>query len=339
MKKLPVTGLTLTTALAVASAPAADEFVNPHRFGMSYRAAYEMTADFGGLGAFAAMTAPGPAAGAAVDRTYDNGFNMIDVSGNAGGMTTFWGYTSPAQIVGGNLVLSSSSSAGGTTAQGREDDPQNGFEMSYGRRLLRLGKATMGFEGAFNWVGVSINDRQALTGTTTVINDSFALGGIIPPAAPFAGTFGGPGPLISSTPARATATGASAITGSRNLESDLYGLRLGPFVEIPVTKRLDLEIGAGFALAYAASSYTLAETVTIAGVGTQVNNGRSSNRDVLFGSYLRGQAALRLNDRLRLFGGAELNNLQNIDQSAAGATATLNLKKSVFLNVGISLDF
>src|SRR5690242_3901630 len=72
--------------------PAAPEFKN--RIGLSYRMGLNITVDFkklGGLG----LSNPGPATGGAVNRNYDNGYNRVDSSGNAGNQTWYWGYSSP----------------------------------------------------------------------------------------------------------------------------------------------------------------------------------------------------------------------------------------------------
>lgn len=52
-----------------------------------------------------------------------------------------------------------------------------------------------GLEGAFNYTDLSIRDGRTLFGNVNRVSDAFAIGAIIPPLPPYAGTFGGPGPL------------------------------------------------------------------------------------------------------------------------------------------------
>src|SRR5215813_4119479 len=63
----------------------------PNRFGLNYRMGLNISVDFRKLGGLA-LSQPGPATGSAVNRTYDNGYNRVDSSTNAGGVTWFWGY-------------------------------------------------------------------------------------------------------------------------------------------------------------------------------------------------------------------------------------------------------
>ena len=66
------------------------------RLGISYRGAFNVTANFTGLGGYTSMNKPGvpgptPTTGGpgTVVRTYDDGFIGVDISGNAGGTTTY----------------------------------------------------------------------------------------------------------------------------------------------------------------------------------------------------------------------------------------------------------
>lgn len=63
----------------------------------------------------------------------------MDISGNAGGQTWFWGYEDASQLVnGGSIVLSALSSPANVSSLDREGNPQHGFEINY---QLELGDA------------------------------------------------------------------------------------------------------------------------------------------------------------------------------------------------------
>ena len=93
-------GLLLVTSLASAQINEREKFSgiedateppNLNHFGLSYRAGFNINASFKNLSSSPA-SAPGlPIQG--VDHNYDNGYNRVDASGNAGGMTWNWGYT------------------------------------------------------------------------------------------------------------------------------------------------------------------------------------------------------------------------------------------------------
>src|SRR3954467_4203873 len=99
--------LALPLVLAAATAwsqstnlPAADESfptvklepvqpITKNRIGLSYQMGLNITVDFRRLGGLA-LSSPGPATGTTVNRTYDNGYNRVDISTNAGGLTWHW---------------------------------------------------------------------------------------------------------------------------------------------------------------------------------------------------------------------------------------------------------
>ncbi len=58
---------------------------------------FNIQVGFKNSGAFAARTDPGPAFGSAYNRSYDDGFNRLDTTGNNHGTgyantTWYWGY-------------------------------------------------------------------------------------------------------------------------------------------------------------------------------------------------------------------------------------------------------
>src|SRR5262245_46217918 len=62
-----------------------------NRIGLSYRMGLNISAKFKKLGGLQ-LSDPGPATGSTYNRTYDNGYNLVDSSGNNGGTTWNWGY-------------------------------------------------------------------------------------------------------------------------------------------------------------------------------------------------------------------------------------------------------
>src|SRR3954452_21283028 len=86
--------------------PEQPDYLN--RIGLNYRMGLNMSVDFRHLGGLAGQN-PGPQQGSAVNRNYDNGYNRVDSSTNAGGLTWNWGYNSPHSVQDGNLVLQSDS--------------------------------------------------------------------------------------------------------------------------------------------------------------------------------------------------------------------------------------
>src|SRR5205085_771747 len=101
-----------------------------NRFGLSYRAGFNITARFknvgnvGRPGGSANGRDPGPATGGDVDRFYDDGYNRVDISGNGFGLTSFWGFKNAGQIV-GDTVEMHSTTASPITSKTIDSDPEH----------------------------------------------------------------------------------------------------------------------------------------------------------------------------------------------------------------------
>src|SRR5438552_5371872 len=210
-----------------------------NRIGLSYRIGLNMTVDFRKFGGLA-LSDPGPRSGTTVNRNYDNGYNRVDSSTNAGGQTWYWGYQNSRSVQGDNLVLQSYSTLNNANSNNRQEDPQHGFEFNYLRELYHKEHWRLSAEAALGYSHISIIDTRALRNTVYRTNDTFALNGVIPPNAPYYGTYEGPGPLISSNPSDRTTdvlVRSATITGDRNLDANVFTLRLGPYLEIPLNDR------------------------------------------------------------------------------------------------------
>ena len=226
--------LSLSLSLLVISAANADvadsSMWKRNRISVSFKATFNVDAEFVDPGTTFALSDPGPDTGGAEERTYDNGLNRVDITGNDhGGVigTWYWDYTDPGQIAGGGITMESTkaTASGSTTAT---DEPYLGFEMTYNRELGSKGRVHYGVEGAFGFFNVSITDTDPLPGTTTVTTDTFSLDGQIPAAPPTGYTFEGPHQVISSTPTRTvTTTTGTGIAGARTVDANVYGFRRG----------------------------------------------------------------------------------------------------------------
>ncbi len=309
------------------------------RIGLGYRMNFNMSAKFGNVGGMIATSNPGPATGSNVDRTYDDGFNRVDVSGNAGGQTWFWGYTDASQIVGDTVVMHSRSVS--STSSEETDDPQHGTELTYNIELGATKSWRWGMEAGASYTAFNVTNSKPMSGNVVVISDAFALNGVVPPMAPYSGTFNGPGPMISSTPVRTISTtpGGATITGERALDADLFGFRLGPYLEIPIASRMALSFSGGLAVVVVSSDFRFHETVTIPGSGSTSRSGSGNDDAVLAGGYLSGNLSYALTDRVSLFGGVQYYVLGDQEQTANRKSATLDLGSSVGVLLGATFSF
>ncbi len=319
-----------------------------NRFAVSYRLGLNITADFKRLGGFTAVNqggvGPGPATGGHTDRTYDDGYNKIDIRDNALGLTWNWGYDNSSQVPdpGNNVILfHSSSSKANVSSKNVGDDPHHGFEFIYNRRVCDAGNGWWGIEAAFGYTDVSIGDGRPLRGNVSVLTDTYDLGGVFPPSPPpYRGDYTNAGPLISDSPSRSfqNVPGAARITGTRSLDAGVAAFRVGPYFELPASTNLSFQISGGFAMAAIDSEFRFSETVEISGV-RQTRSGRSHDDGVVPGGYVQGTVIWKLNKELDIFANAQYQALSSYSQTVKGKRAELNMGESIFVSVGLGFSF
>ncbi len=325
-----------------------------NKVSLSYRMGMNITVDFNRLGGFPALSDPGPATGGTFNRNYDNGsYNRVDSSGNLGGTTWYWGYESPSQLQGNSLVMESSSSPANASSKNRDNDPQHGLELSYSRQLYRYKNLRFGFEGAFGYTLVDASDGRKLFSTVNRITDSFIIpGGVsVVPSAPYHGTFLGPGALMSSAPERNTSiiSRNAIITGERTIDSDVFTLRLGPYMEVPVYRNLSFLFGGGLTLVSANTDFSYHETVTLGDTG-QVSEPRSSSgsqSDFLVGGYVSGTLSYAITPEVGLFSGVQFQSAGRSvtdsrvinQQTVTRKESVLDFGESILLLFGVNYSF
>jgi hypothetical protein len=323
--------------------------VRLNKLGLSYRMGLNITADFNKLGGFERMTDPGPATGSTYNRTYDNGYNRVDSSGNAGGQTWYWGYQNANSVRGNSLVLQSEASPNNLSEKNISDDPQHGLELSYSRELSRGDWWRAGGEFGVGYIPLSISDSRTLRGQVNRITDTFSLGGVVPPLPPYHGTFEGPGPLIDSSPDRAQTvfSQASTVVGERKLDSDVFVFRLGPYFEVPITEKFSAIVSGGLTLVYAASDFSYTETVTISDLGQVRRSSSASEDDFLVGGYAGLTLAYAITEEFGVFAGAQYQAAGRAVSSTptlkghpmTNKEAVLDMGSSIVVSLGISYSF
>jgi hypothetical protein len=328
----------------VASEPGWKE--QPNRVGFSAKFGFNVSATFQTLNPSlpaipGSPTDPGPATGGGVDRIYRDGFVRRDASGNQGGTTWFWGYTDAAQIDRNADQIAfgaTTTSTKGATAEA-EDAPYFGFELDYSRRVTELGPGVLGVEVAFSAVNVANEASSQLARSTTHITDRYPLGGILPPSAPYTGTAAGPGPVIGDAPTRTSSQEIAQITARQELETQLYGFRLGPVYELPLGTRLTVSFSAGLAAVLGESDYTVSSRSASPGGGVVGASTAVADTDWLLGGYARASLSLGISRRLGLFAGIEGQFLEDLELGSTAGTVTLDLGTPVYAFAGVHVGF
>jgi hypothetical protein len=292
-----------------------------------------------------------------VNRNYDDGYNRVDDRGNNWPgyppATRNYGFLYESQRVldPPSVVMHSSSSAANVTGAELNDDPVPGFELTYSRELFRTGSARWSLETAFGYSYLSVRDGGTYAAGVTTINDAFGVPpnaagggpGVIPSPGNSTGVAGTP--LLDSTPVRtitsvaAGAPGSAIITGQREFHANLFGFRLGPAVELPLSRKLAVALSGGFALAYAESDFSFSESVMVSGVNSPPNPASGSGNGWLPGFYFAANLSLALSDSWALVGGAQFEDVGHYTQNLNGKQVDLDLSKSIYVTVGVSYSF
>ena len=335
-KHLLASTLALTPVLFAASLRAGDApadhsnwFSFGPQFGLNLRARFNHVGNVN-------PASPAPATGG--DRTYDDGFVRVDSSGDQGGLSWNWGYQNAGQVQGSTLTMHSASGAPDGSLE-QSDDPHAGFDLAFGRSFGRVLGGQWGLQAAFDFTSITIHDHNPVSGTATMISDAFSLGGITPPAAPYGGSFNGPGPLLGDTAVRTTTSEAVLITGERTLDAQVYALRAGPYYEFSFSRRWSGRLGGGVAVAVADTSYSYHETITF-GSGLVVNHaGSSSGVEFQAGGYLEGKLLYAITPRMSLYAGAQYEYLGTFSRSAGSEQAQLDMSSAVYVLLGVQWDF
>jgi hypothetical protein len=326
----------------------------PNRVSVGAKFLFNVSADFQH---FATPQNAGPGVGVAQgEHFYDDGYVRVDAGNNVGGQTWFWGYDSAAQLNAGNLLLHSAPSpADGLTR--RENDPQYGFEVNWARYLGQFYSGDTpvagGLEFSFGLTELNFNQRAAVTGGVGVTEDAYPVPPALAPLIGFLPTpyrqdeFGAPNFYrFPDSPATRNTIAANA-TALENLKLDgrMYGLKLGPFFEVSLGRRLTFLLNGGLALAAVDSEFRYTESYTLSGLTGGYNyanparSGSASETDWLVGGYIGGRFNWAIARNWSLFLGAEYQNLGDYSLRAGNQGVKLNFGQSFAINTGVGYSF
>jgi hypothetical protein len=282
-----------------------------------------------------------------ISPVYDDGFVLPDVSGGAGGKTWNWGYLSENQVVGDSLEMHTLTDSPSVGRTGQSDDGlQAGFEVMYGRELgrFKIGKRTAawGVEAGFTSLNSQLETGNQYIGTMAVKTASYGLGGIVPPTAPYSGSFDGPGPLIDLLPYDVRENDALATsTVDSEIDSWIFGLKLGPFLEVPLSRKFTAKVGAGLTALAVQTDFAVQQQVRVPGIPDSLLFWQSSTSemDFVIGAYGLATVSYAVSDFLSVYAGGQYQFLSDVTVSTGGTQATIQFDRSFELIVGLSTSF
>jgi len=280
----------------------------------------------------------------------------FDPTGTFPGITQNWGYDNSARqrdgsaAIGGFPTVSMTRLASGADplTDKIDDDPNPGFELVYARQLYVSDQWHFGVEAAANFTSIGLRESGTTSGSGFL--DAFQyFPGTSPPNSPtangepFQGTFG-PGTggpqyaLISDSAAGSTAVPVS-VAGQRKFDADLWGFRLGPYVERQLSRRWAVNLAGGLAVAIVNGDASWSQTLTVNGVTDPTYSGRAKDSDVLWGWYVGGNVTWHIDRRWDVTGGVQYQDVGIYSQNAGARQAELDLSQAIFVSIGVSWRF
>ena len=310
----------------------------PAEFGVSAGGAFNMKARFGSTADTLQRANDPGAATAGTDHTYDDGYNRVDSSGNAGGLTSDWGYQNSSQYNpagDGSIRMNSAQTIINPAASSAsQDTPQPAISVYWQQDLTKCAVWNLGVRAAFNWQRINL-DAHALEATTsTTISDTYSLGGVTPPGAPFNGSYAGPNPLLGDDPSLTRSISSAAgptLLGSRSIDGDLFGLDLGPTLSVNITDHVRAVFSAGATLAWIRSDFSYNDGA--------LASGSTTDDKALFGGYAGADLQYRICETWGVFVGATHTHLENFTQQAQGHTAELKFNGCYDIHTGVYFNY
>jgi hypothetical protein len=287
---------------------------------------------------------------------YDNGYVLTDISGNAGNQTWYWGYDNSSQVNLGNHTISfDRASMGGLPKvgdSGEDDLSQAGVELTYNRELgIKEDWHLMryGLEFAVNWMPINMDNRMAYGISRSRLTDTYGFtpgttppGYNVPTELPYQGTYQGPNFVINVPPissVTAMLPNANYLV-QQHFDANLWGFRLGPYVEMPLSKHWSVHLSGGLAVGLLDGNMSWNETLTVPGTTTDIfRSGSGSDNQFLWGYYVGLSAVYQFNERWGVEAGVQFQDLGTYNHTFGPRAVELDLSKSLFVHAGISFSF
>jgi hypothetical protein len=312
---------------------------------------------------YGANALPDPSAAAKTDRSYDDGYNRVDASGNLGDgaagplatRTGYFGFSTDSQVnlQTGTLALHRAQTAPGFSQGTQHPDTRPGVSVN-GRLSLgstEVGRRDWGFEAGLDYARFNQSSNGAESAAIRLLTDTYALGGVVPQRAPYNGRFSPlPGDQrIGDTPTRAITTVAGTANGTRSFRAKTSVLRLGGWFEVipsgPAVAASErdhwsLLAHAGPALVFTRADFSVDEQLQVSGLaaGPRVVDAASRRRTDI-GGFAGLKARRTIGERCALLVWGDYLAGGKLTVAGASRFARLDLSRSYLLGVAFEVQW
>ena len=257
-----------------------------------------------------------------------------------------------------------------TTSEGGHFSEETGMvagvEMEYTRTFGRISRRIQwGLTAGVTLNSISSQTSGSVTSTLNSHTDYYAIHGTLgtvpegglggPTGVPYVvdGVIISPSGLETTVPLNQTqdgnstnnsVAGGATVNGRWTVKGAYFMMKLGPSIHAQFNDRWEMTASAGFAGAYAGTTYTAAESFSVAALPTTVVAGvqdvqQSTDTAFLSGYYADLTIQWAANDRTGLFGGVTAQQLSSYTQKVADRTALIDLGTAVGVRGGITIKF
>jgi hypothetical protein len=273
---------------------------------------------------------------------YDDGYVRTDQTGNAGGLTSFWGYQNASQVNPDNhtLLMHQTTTFSATTSGSGNDSPYFGAEVAGGGNFWRKEHWRIGWELGCGVLPISIKNQQNLPVNVNRNLITFDTGDIVVPTAPYNGGPSGIGPLINATGTMVgSETLAGTFSGTQTLEATLVAIKLGPTFFWDLSRYVGLQAGVGPAIGVVPGTLKFEETIQLSDGTAPHSSGKVSSTEVTFGGYVNVVATVHVGKNADLYLGGQYLPLGNVSFGGNGRNADLKLDGQINFMAGINWPF
>ncbi len=300
--------------------------------------------NFSRLGAYGSVAGAGPETGGAIARNYDDGFNRVDATGNAENTTVNWGYRGATQLRDDQLVLSTTSSPGTLSRSDAGDFVQPSANLEYRGSLGDAGNSDWGLLIGIGYQHIDGRASGTFMTTAEVLEDSYSLNGTPPealPPAPFEGSPDADVPRIGSVPTRTIRTlgDARVLNGTWALDTDVFPITGGLYLESQLTGRLNSVLSAGILALIISSDQSYRESSTIGTSEPVTVSGHGGSSDFVVGGFVQLGLDWALWDKASLTAAARWQPSESFRDSIDGRRAEIDFASAFAVHAGVSFRF
>ncbi len=281
---------------------------------------------------------------------YADGFVRGSISTNSP-YTWNWGYSNASQVQGNTLQLSRFDAAPRVGAVDGGSQSAFGGELRAGFEALRFEMferdIRFGLEAGYSFSSISASGSGSVTRTSSYSTAIYSLIGpggqpIIPPGAPYSGTFDGPGPLIPVAPiSQSTLVGTGTSVVDLGLDADLHTLKFGPYFELPLSSRWVVGLSFGYCTVLPDAQFRISETTRFPGTDIPGSSLEQTihRSDWQPGGYAEIRVNFELTRTIGLYLAGEFQHNENLQFGGFGREATVKLGAIYGVSAGVRMAF